>query len=42
MQTIRLQIENSIFDKFSCLLKHLSKNEIKIVNDIDFKKTFTK
>jgi len=38
MQTITLQIENSIFDKFSWLLKHFSKNEIKIVNDIDLKK----
>ena len=38
MQTITLQIENNIFDKFSWLLKHFSKNEIKIVNDIELKK----
>ena len=38
MQTITLQIENNIFNKFKWLLEHFSKNEIKIVNDIDLKK----
>ena len=38
MQTITLQIDNNIFDKFSWLLKHFSKNEIRIINDIDLKK----
>ena len=38
MQTITLKLEDSISDKFLWLLNHFSKNEIKIVNDIDCKK----
>lgn len=34
MQTITLQVENNIFDKFSWLLNHFSKNEIKKVNKV--------
>jgi len=35
MQTITLQVHDTIFDKFQWLLKHFSSNEISIVNEID-------
>jgi len=34
-KTITLKIDDSIFDKFKCLINHFSKNEVSIVNEID-------
>lgn len=35
MQTITLQVNESVYDKFQWLISHFSKNEIAIVNEID-------
>jgi len=35
MQTVTLNIDDSVFDKFQWLISHFSKNEIDIVNEID-------
>ncbi len=34
MHTIKLQVEDSVFDKVIYFLKHLPQNEVKIVEDI--------
>lgn len=38
MKTITLKVDENIFDKFQWLLKHFSKDEIVIVNEIDTSK----
>jgi len=35
MQTVTLQINDNVFDKFQWLISHFSKNEIDIVNTVD-------
>jgi len=34
MHTIKLQVEDSVFDKVIYFLKHLPKDEVKIIEDI--------
>ena len=38
MQTITLQVNEGIFDKFQWLMSHFSKDEVSIVNEIDISK----
>jgi len=42
MRTITLKVDENIFDKFQWLLKHFSKDEIIIVNEIDTSKLSSK
>jgi len=36
MQTVTLNIDDSIFDKFRWLVSHFSNHEISIVNEIEY------
>ncbi|MEA1956155.1 MAG: hypothetical protein U9N02_06635 [Campylobacterota bacterium] len=35
MQTVTLKIEDNIYEKFTWLLNHFSKNEVEIIDETD-------